>query len=789
MARLPYVIPYDPQFLGDGFRVPMPVHRCRGQLFQQGRPLDYIHASLVLHAGRRTALFTAHNIDGSSLQSVSRGGWDEDPRAGSAQLGPDAYRNNDWDRGHLVRRAAVAWGNSQVARDASDATMFYTNAALQHARFNQDEWLHLENWVLAELTDVAPRLCVFTGPIFTTKDEKTERGYRVPSAFWKVIALRDPSAAGGDVCVLGFVMKQNDLWHDWHGAKTLNLRLYQVGLRELGLYTGLDFGELAQLDEFEWRSAQFRDRSRMQPIPIRSAADIVFVGGENRRRKGLRAIPVRSALGRGAAGAPWAGAPWAEDLATEVRAVDGEATGLAPCGCQDAAERGVEVVELRKQVQVMQALLEGLLEQVTATGGQRAADFGGLRHKFERVVGGQRTELGAYQDCVCIGADSEQGRTQWFCSGVLVRKNVVLTAAHCADQIDCVFVGGRSILLLEQGQVLRVKAVYAHPDYNRDQIPAHDIAVLVLEEDADVEPVPLATRVEVDKEDNTQVVGFGHNDLAGSTGFGTKRSVDVPVAPLADLSDVHIGTIERTHGFDSQYEYLAGQRDLDRDTCSGDSGGPSYMMVGGVPKLAGLTSRSSRFHDDACGDGGIYTRITPYLAWLAEVTGDPSFVAALATDEGTPRPESQVGVLRIVAALPNPLGADAGQEWVEVRNTAAVDFVLDGCFIADRHGGRYPLQGTLAGETTLRVQLPAASPLVLANKGDLIRLFQGETLLHEVSYARAGQGDTITFDQPTLEPLPHSPPASDPPVVDVSQPTGPGGEIEIGQGPLFADPC
>ena len=30
MARLPYIIPYDPDFLGDGFSVPLPAPGCRG---------------------------------------------------------------------------------------------------------------------------------------------------------------------------------------------------------------------------------------------------------------------------------------------------------------------------------------------------------------------------------------------------------------------------------------------------------------------------------------------------------------------------------------------------------------------------------------------------------------------------------------------------------------------------------------------------------------------------------------------------------------------------------------
>ena len=101
MARLPYLIPYDPDFLGDGFRVDLLRPSCRGRLLEAGRVFDYIHFSLVMHQDRKMALYTAHNIDVSQRQSVRRTGWNLDPRIDRAsQTGPEVYANNPWDRGH-----------------------------------------------------------------------------------------------------------------------------------------------------------------------------------------------------------------------------------------------------------------------------------------------------------------------------------------------------------------------------------------------------------------------------------------------------------------------------------------------------------------------------------------------------------------------------------------------------------------------------------------------------------------------------------------------------------------
>ena len=69
--------------------------------------LDYEHFTVVMSKSRRLALFTGVNIDGSASVSVPRGGdpWAFDGRIPEeAQAGDELYANNDFDRGHLVRR-------------------------------------------------------------------------------------------------------------------------------------------------------------------------------------------------------------------------------------------------------------------------------------------------------------------------------------------------------------------------------------------------------------------------------------------------------------------------------------------------------------------------------------------------------------------------------------------------------------------------------------------------------------------------------------------------------------
>src|SRR5262249_2551812 len=87
----------------------------------------------------------------------------------------------------------------------------------QHETFNRDKfgfhglWGRLENHISSQATgdrDLA-RLCIFAGPIFSTKDLKLKDeevgNVYVPLAFWKVVIA--PTSRGG-VRAFGFITSQ-----------------------------------------------------------------------------------------------------------------------------------------------------------------------------------------------------------------------------------------------------------------------------------------------------------------------------------------------------------------------------------------------------------------------------------------------------------------------------------------------------------------------------------------------------------------------------------------------------
>lgn len=212
--------------------------------------LDYPRFSVVLDPARRFAAVTAVNIDGAQLRDVPRSGeWHFDDRVPQEhQAGNDVYRNNDLDRGHLVRRRDPGWGSASQARAATEATFAYTNAAPQAAGFNQSKelWLGLEDHVLAYAEDNDHRTSVFTAPILGL-DDPPYRGIRIPRRFYKIAAWSTDSG----IAATAFVLDQSDLIDAAQVAGVAPLgafRTFQVPIADVSALTGIGFDALSEAD-------------------------------------------------------------------------------------------------------------------------------------------------------------------------------------------------------------------------------------------------------------------------------------------------------------------------------------------------------------------------------------------------------------------------------------------------------------------------------------------------------------------------------------------------------------
>lgn len=214
--------------------------------------LPSTHFSVLLRPDRRLAAATAVGIDGARLLDLDRGDdWRLDPRVGADyQTGPEVYADNDLDRGHLVRRRDPVWGSPEEARRANEETFLYTNAAPQHAGFNQDRelWLGLETYLLESAADFDRRIVVLTGPVLDA-DDPPYRGVRIPLRFWKVAGF----LLDGELASTAYVLDQTpfvDTLPRVEGeAPPLGpYRTFQVPVADVAALTGLDLGPFPAAD-------------------------------------------------------------------------------------------------------------------------------------------------------------------------------------------------------------------------------------------------------------------------------------------------------------------------------------------------------------------------------------------------------------------------------------------------------------------------------------------------------------------------------------------------------------
>jgi len=292
---------YDPAFL-EGISVPLPrlsgaMQKDTAEVEQESRKHDdafeltYYHYSVYMNKARRTAWFSAANVDGDRRPNIGkRSGdrWYSDPRIDkSAQLGQNAFEHGI-DRGHLTRREDTAWGDDvDEATKANNDTFHFTNCSLQASPFNRgkDRWQGLEQFLLEKhAKKEGRRITVITGPLFDARDpvyqnEHMDYSVRCPLQFWKVCVLireRD-----GKPSATGFILGQEDI-KDLPGFEAVfDVGATQIKIEDLEERTGLDFGELKSFDHFAAGGApgslEMPGLTGVKRVkPIRAPADMVI---------------------------------------------------------------------------------------------------------------------------------------------------------------------------------------------------------------------------------------------------------------------------------------------------------------------------------------------------------------------------------------------------------------------------------------------------------------------------------------------------------------------------------
>jgi secreted trypsin-like serine protease len=220
------------------------------------------------------------------------------------------------------------------------------------------------------------------------------------------------------------------------------------------------------------------------------------------------------------------------------------------------------------------------------------------------IVGGKQSSTMAYPSVGALMLDGNM-----HCTGTLVDKATVLTAAHCLSGYEkqvptMTFVFGSNAFQPTSGP-FKVTGI-AYPD---GKLPGFSFNPNTLEDDIGlvyISPEPTVSRYALHKGqpawmdingNQTQLlfVGFGYNEIEGQQiGLGIKREVPLPISLVEN----------RRVAF----------RVKGKATCHGDSGGPAFLEESGTLFQTSVTSGAD---EDSCTQGIQYqTRVDAFLPWL-----------------------------------------------------------------------------------------------------------------------------------------------------------------------------
>lgn len=237
--------------------------------------------------------------------------------------------------------------------------------------------------------------------------------------------------------------------------------------------------------------------------------------------------------------------------------------------------------------------LAGLAPAEAITRGRAADATDGLRESVVRI-------------------ESSDGE---LCSGVLLREDIVLTAAHCVIEdvsyrVTALDYGFRPVTMRVLASVLHPSFVPSIPP--REQ-PGVDLALLKLDRRlaADFEPFDVTRARMPSAGADATIAGYGTTRFRQKSTARTLRFTYVVVMGEARLGNRMIMAADPERLGESE----------GAGACQGDSGGPLLAGAPGSYRLDGIISWSSGAFSDtqgaACGGLTAVTPLAPHQRWIA----------------------------------------------------------------------------------------------------------------------------------------------------------------------------
>ncbi|OGR63902.1 MAG: hypothetical protein A2X31_10675 [Elusimicrobia bacterium GWB2_63_22] len=223
------------------------------------------------------------------------------------------------------------------------------------------------------------------------------------------------------------------------------------------------------------------------------------------------------------------------------------------------------------------------------------------RFSAEKIVGGVQATKGEFPFIVSL--KSSYG--SHFCGGSLIKKNWVLTAAHC---VEGGYLKGVTIGLHNQADTAGIEKftvleIIKNPGWDTNTMD-NDFALVKLSGDSKFAPIALNAK-EITSKVDFVTAGWGTTSEGGGVSKILMK-VTVPFVDNAVCSAAYDGVTDSM--------ICAGYKEGGKDSCQGDSGGPLIVGTGSNMALAGVVSwgegcaRPNKY--------GVYAKVNGALDWI-----------------------------------------------------------------------------------------------------------------------------------------------------------------------------